>query len=205
MQIMVHTLRCGRSRGSDIPTLLERYRYEAPEKLDSERPSRQTKIKKILYELIRMDTKPSENRTTPSSVRKLIYGSLLIILLARITIFFRLNPKFTAFASVTSSSSEMLRTATVSAGDLNETIRITGTTGAERFQLIQAPQLLGSRGQGHTVGNVSTSTTPSSTPTFTPNSGSSLAGASNRFSDRQGATTTPSTPYTPPSTAGSVY
>ena len=41
-------------------------------------------------------------------------------------------------------------------------------------------------------------------PTFTPQNSSSL-GSSNRFGDRQGNKPPPSTPYTPPSTAGSVY
>ena len=149
---------------------------------------------------------PLESRTAPSGDRirgsRFIWGSLVILLVAGIAIYFQISPRFTALAS---SSAEAVRTATVSSGDLVETIRIAGTVGAERFQMIQAPQLLGSRGPGHTVGNVSTTTSPSSTPTFTPNSGSSLGGASNRFSDRQGAITTPSTPYTPPSTAGSVY
>ena len=71
--------------------------------------------------------------------------------------------------------------------------------------MIQAPQLLGIRGAGTALGNVSGTTTPSSVPTFTPPNTTSLGGASNRFSDRQGGNSTPSTPYTPPSTAGSVY
>ncbi len=70
--------------------------------------------------------------------------------------------------------------------------------------MIQAPQLQGIRGAG-AVGNITTTTTPSSVPTFTPSNGSSLAGSSNRFGDRQGNKPPPSTPYTPPSTAGSVY
>jgi multidrug efflux pump subunit AcrA (membrane-fusion protein) len=85
-------------------------------------------------------------------------------------------------------------------GEIAETLRLTGSIGAEKFQMIQAPQLLGLRG-GVAVGNVSTTTTPSSTPTFTPPNSSS----GNRFGDRVGNKPPPSTPYTPPSTAGSVY
>ncbi len=100
---------------------------------------------------------------------------------------------------------EAVRVQTVSLGKIEETIRLTGTIGAERFQLVQAPQLRGIRGAGTTLGNVATTTTPSSVPTFTPPTGSALAGAGNRFSDRKGEPPPPSTPYTPPSTAGSVY
>jgi multidrug efflux pump subunit AcrA (membrane-fusion protein) len=71
--------------------------------------------------------------------------------------------------------------------------------------MVQAPQLLGIRGAGTALGNITGTTTPSSTPTFTPPNTSNLGGNSNRFSDRQGGNTTPATPYSPPSTAGSVY
>ncbi len=142
----------------------------------------------------------------PSGSRKVIYASLLILLTAGSAIYFRLTPKLTAFASAASAEKlEPVRTLAVTTGDLEETIRLTGTIGAERFQLVQAPQLRGVRGAGTTLGNVSTTTTPSSVPTFTPSTGSALDGTGNRFSDRKGEPPSPSTPYTPPSTAGSVY
>ena len=142
----------------------------------------------------------------PSGGRKFIYASLLILLVAGLAIYFRLTTKLTAFASTASQEKlEAVRALTVSTGELDETVRLSGSIGAERFQLIQAPQLRGIRGAGTTLGNVSTTTTPSSTPTFTPSTGSALDGSSNRFSDRKGEPAPPSTPYNPPSTAGSVY
>jgi len=145
-----------------------------------------------------------EDRTPPSGGRKIIYASLLILLLAGTAVYFRLTSKFTAFASGTASSSqEQVRTVALTTGDIQETIRLTGSIGAERFHMIQAPQLLGLRGSG-TVGNITPSTTPSSAPTFTPANSSSL-GSSNRFGDRVGNKPPPSTPYAAPSTAGSVY
>src|ERR1017187_1173899 len=153
-----------------------------------------------------MSSASPEDRTAPSGGRKLIYASLLILLIAGVAIYFRLTPKITAFASTASSEKlEAVRSQTVYAGNFDETIRLTGTISAERFQLIQAPQLRGIRGAATTLGNISTTTTPSSTPTFNPSSGSSLDGSGNRFSDRQGSKPPPSTPYNPPSTAGSVY
>lgn len=157
-----------------------------------------------------MSSTSTEDRTPPSGRRKLIFASLLILLIAGTAIYFRLTPKLTAFASAATSSSsgekpEAVRSQTVYTGDLDETVRLTGTIGAEHFQLIQAPQLRGIRGAGTVVGNVSTTTTPSSVPTFTPSSGSAINGSGNRFSDRKGAPPPPSTPYNPPSTAGSVY
>jgi HlyD family secretion protein len=156
-----------------------------------------------------MSSTSPEARTLPSGGRKYIYGSLLVLLVAGIAVYFRMSPKLTAFASTAASltSSEKLepvRTHAVTTGDLDETVRLTGTIGAEHFQLIQAPQLRGIRGSGTTLGNVTGTATPSSTPTFIPSNGSALD-AGNRFSDRQGAKPPPSTPYTPPSTAGSVY
>ena len=153
----------------------------------------------------RQSSASAEVRTPSSGGRKFIYVSLLILLLAGIAVYFRPNV-LTAFAGNSPQSKlEVPHTQPVTAGDLHETIRLTGSIGAERFQMIQAPQLLGIRGGGGAVGNISTTTTPSSAPTFTPSNGSSLGGSSNRFSDRQAANSAPSTPYTPPSTAGSVY
>ena len=155
-----------------------------------------------------MSSASPEDRTARSGGRKIIYASLLILLMAGAAIYFRWTPRVTAFASNARGSSEKLeaiRTQTVTTGDLYETIRLTGNIGAEQFQMIQAPQLRGIRGSGTTLGNVAASTTPSSSPTFTPSNGSSLGGATNRFSDRQGQKPPPSTPYSPPSTAGSVY
>jgi HlyD family secretion protein len=141
----------------------------------------------------------------PARSRKFIFVSLLVLLVAGSAIYFRLTPRFTAFASGDSASKmDIARTQPLATGDLLDTIRLTGSTGAERFQMIQAPQLLGIRGGAGTVGNISTTTTPSSVPTFTPNNTSSL-GSSNRFGDRVGNKPPPSTPYSAPSTAGSVY
>ena len=144
-----------------------------------------------------------------SGSRKLIYASLLTLVLAGIAIYFRLTPGFTTFAAASATGStpkvELPHTAPLAIGDLDETLRLTGTVTAEHLQLIQAPQLLGIRGSGTALGNITTTTTPSSAPTFTPPNTSSLGGNSNRFSDRQGGNSTPATPYNPPSTAGSVY
>lgn len=141
-----------------------------------------------------------------SGGRKLVYASLLIMVVAGIAVYARLTPKFTAFAAPSAANRiDVPHTQSLRAGELHETIRLSGTVVAERLQMIQAPQLLGIRGSGTTLGNITTTTSPSSTPTFTPPNGASLGGQSNRFSDRQGATSTPSTPYSPPSTAGSVY
>lgn len=41
-----------------------------------------------------------------------------------------------------------VRTATVRTGDISQTLRLTGTTGAERFASLLVPQLRGSRGDG---------------------------------------------------------
>ena len=153
-----------------------------------------------------MRSTPAEERTTPSGSRKAVYLSLLLVLVAGGAIYFRLTGKFTALAAVSAPAPiEVVHTGPLKAGTLEETIRLTGSVGAERFQMIQAPQLVGLRGGGHAVGNITTTTTPSSTPTFTPTDTSSLGGASNRFGDRQGNKPPPSTPYSPPSTAGSVY
>jgi HlyD family secretion protein len=157
-----------------------------------------------------MSSASPEDRTVPSGGRKLIYASLLILLVAGLAIYFRMTPGLTALASTATSITspeklEAVRAQAVSTGDLDETVRLTGTIGAEHFQLIQAPQLRGIRGAGTTLGNVSATSTPSSAPTFTPSNGSALDGSGNRFSDRQGAKPPPSTPYNPPSTAGSVY
>src|SRR3954463_1361635 len=111
----------------------------------------------------------------PARSRKFIFVSLLVLLVAGSAIYFRLTPRFTAFASGDSASKmDIARTQPLATGDLLDTIRLTGSTGAERFQMIQAPQLLGIRGGAGTVGNISTTTTPSSVPTFTPNNTSSL-------------------------------
>jgi HlyD family secretion protein len=133
----------------------------------------------------------------------------VILLLAGFAVYFRLTAKFTALAAVSPTASSVLtdlpHTQPVAVGKLEETLRLTGTVTAERLQMIQAPQLLGIRGSGTALGNINNTTTPSSTPTFTPPNTSSLGGNSNRFSDRQGGNSTPATPYSPPSTAGSVY
>jgi multidrug efflux pump subunit AcrA (membrane-fusion protein) len=129
----------------------------------------------------------------------------LILLLAGSAIYFGLTPRFTAFAATShSNKAEVPHTAPLTTGGIEVTMRLAGTIGAEKFQMIQAPQLMGLRSAG-TVGNISTTTTPASAPTFTPADSSSLGGASNRFGDKQGNKPPPSTPYTPPSTAGSVY
>ena len=153
-----------------------------------------------------MSGSAAEGRTTPSERRKMICGSLSILLVAGIAVYFRLTPKFTTRASSeTAAKFALPHTAPLAAGDIHETIRLSGTIGAERFHLIQAPQLLGSRGGDHTVGNIKTTTSPSSKPTFTPPTSSSLRGATNRFGDREGNKPPPSTPYSPPSTATTVY
>jgi biotin carboxyl carrier protein len=105
-----------------------------------------------------------------------------------------------AGSSPNEAKADIPHTAPLPEGDLYDTLRLTGSIGAEKFQMIQAPQLLGLR-SGVAVGNVSTTTTPSRAPTFTPPNSSS----GNRFGDRVGNKPPPSTPYTPPSTAGSVY
>ncbi len=153
-----------------------------------------------------MSSAAPEDRTAPSGGRKYLYASLLILLTAGTALYFRLTPRLTAFASATANEKlPAVRTQTVYTGAVEETLRISGSISAEHFQLVQAPQLMGIRGSGTTLGNVSTTSTPSSVPTFTPATGSALNGASNRFSDRKGEPPPPSTPYTPPSTAGSVY
>jgi multidrug efflux pump subunit AcrA (membrane-fusion protein) len=151
-----------------------------------------------------MSSASTEDRTVSSGGRKYLYASLLILLIAGIAIYSRLTSKVTAFAS-NAEKRVAVRTQTVYTGALEETLRLGGSIGAERFQLVQAPQLRGIRGSSTVVGNVSTTSTPSSTPTFTPVTGSALDGSGNRFSDRKGEPPPPSTPYTPPSTAGSVY
>jgi multidrug efflux pump subunit AcrA (membrane-fusion protein) len=153
-----------------------------------------------------MSSSAPGNRTVLSGGRKLVYASLAVLLLLAAVLYFRLGNRSTALAaSAPASKVEAVRTATVALGDLEETIRLTGTITAEHFHMIQAPQLVGIRG-AFAVGNVAASISPSSTPTFTPSSGSNLRGASNRFSDQQAnSNATPSTPYTPPASAGSVY
>src|SRR3974390_1398515 len=128
-----------------------------------------------------MSSSSPEGRTVPSGGRKFIYASLLILLLAGIGIYFRLNPKLTTLAAPrsTPAQADIAHTAPLSTGEIQETLRVTGTVTAEKFQMIVAPQLVGLRGAS-AVGNVSTTTTPSSTPTFVPQNSSSL-GASNRF------------------------
>jgi HlyD family secretion protein len=152
-----------------------------------------------------MRSSSSEGRTPPSGGRKVIVVSLLILLIGGLALYFRFNSRFTAFAgSSTAAQVDVPRTQPLSTGSLSETIRLTGSIGAERFQMITAPQLMGLR-SAVAVGNVSTTTTPSSTPSFTPANTSSFRGAENRFGDRVGNKAPPSTPYSPPSTAGSVY
>lgn len=142
------------------------------------------------------------NRTVRSGGRKLVYSSVAVLLVLAAIWHFQFGSKSTALAA-SSAPSKLSRvpTTAIALGSVEQTVRLSGTIGAESFRLIQAPQMLGIRGAGHVVGNVSTTTTPSSAPTFTPNGGNS----SNRFSDRRGTNTNPSTPYTPPSSAGSVY
>lgn len=139
-----------------------------------------------------------------SGGRKVIVASLLILLLGGVGVYFRLNSKFTALAgSANGQKADVPHTQPLTTGAINLTIRLTGSIGAERFQMITAPQLMGLR-SAVAVGNVSTTNTPSSVPTFTPANSSSFSGV-NRFGDRVGNKPPPSTPYTPPSTAGSVY
>lgn len=148
-----------------------------------------------------MSSAAPEGRTTPSGARKILYLSLALLLFAGAALYFRL----TAFASTKADKQISVRTQTVYTGTIEQTLRLSGSIGAEHFQLVQAPQLRGIRGSGTTLGNISTTATPSSLPTFTPATGSALNGSGNRFSDRKGEPPPPSTPYTPPSTAGSVY
>lgn len=142
-----------------------------------------------------------------SAGRKLVYTAIAATLLIAVILYFRLGSKTTAFAATaTAGKAEVIKTQVVGTGDVEETLRLTGTISAANSHVIQAPQLMGVRGPGHVVGNVATTTTPSSAPSFTPSNGSNLAGSSNRFSDRQvGSNATPATPYTPPASAGSVY
>jgi multidrug efflux pump subunit AcrA (membrane-fusion protein) len=143
------------------------------------------------------------NRTAPSGGRKLVYASVAVLLVLAAIWHFQWGSKSTAFAASSSPAKlAPVRTTAIALGNVEKSIRLSGTITAQSFRLIQAPQMLGVRGAGHVVGNVSTTTTPSSAPTFAPNSGNS----SNRFSDRKANNNTnPSTPYTPPSSAGSVY
>ena len=124
-----------------------------------------------------MSSASPEDRTAPSGGRKFIYASLLILLVAGIAIYFRLTPRLTAFASTAPSEKlEAVRAQAVSPAISMKPSGSSGTIGAEHFQLIQAPQLRGIRGAGTTLGNISTTTTPSSIPTFTPSTGSALDG-----------------------------
>jgi multidrug efflux pump subunit AcrA (membrane-fusion protein) len=143
------------------------------------------------------------NRTAPSGGRKLVYASVAVLLVLAAIWHFQWGSKSTAFAASSSPAKlPPVRTTAIALGNVEQSIRLSGTITAQNFRLIEAPQMLGIRGGGHTVGNVATTTTPSSAPTFTPNSGNS----GNRFSDRKANNNTnPSTPYTPPASAGSVY
>ena len=115
-----------------------------------------------------------------------------LVAAAAILVYSGLPARFTAFAAPSPSfQSEVAHTQPLTAGNLNETIRLSGTIVAERLQMIQAPQLLGIRGVGTTVGNVSTTSSPTSAPSFTPANDTALGGTSNRFSDRQAPTRLP--------------
>ena len=85
-----------------------------------------------------MSSTSPEGRTLSSGGssggRKVIYASLLILLLAGIAGYFRLTPRITALAAGSSTKSEVAKTQPLTTGSLQETLRLTGTIGAERLQ-----------------------------------------------------------------------
>ncbi len=129
-----------------------------------------------------------------------------------------------AGAKTATQETVVVRTATITTGDLERTIRVSGVVQAERFAALMAPRLRGSRGASGSYGgggtkslvtssgsasattsaataaaSTSTNTAVNSTAT-TPTTTSSLGairGTQNRFGDRQAATATASASQTP--------
>ena len=113
----------------------------------------------------------------------------------------------------------VVRTAAVDAGELQETIRVTGVISAERFAAVMAPQIRGSRsgrGRGGMTGNANTgaaadtSSSASSAASTTSTTASSLGaqrGTTNRFNDSaavNSANKSSNTSMTNPAAAASV-
>jgi len=89
-----------------------------------------------------------------------------------------------------SNTAAPIRTATIGRGDIIRTIRLTGSTGAEKFASLLVPQLRGSRSDGLREAKLFTS--PGAEFTVTPNNGSSTASSSSGASASAGSTGTAS-------------
>jgi len=85
-----------------------------------------------------------------------------------------------------------LRTATITTGDIQRTIRLSGVVTAERFAALMAPRLRGSRSGGGGAGGTSTSTAskPSSSTTSTTPSSSATSSSTSSTSQNAAPTST---------------
>jgi HlyD family secretion protein len=103
---------------------------------------------------------------------------IILIIVAGAALAFYLRSQTTGRKNQTKAGSAALRTATVSFGDIQKTVQITGTVSAERFAAIIAPRLRGSRRDRGRGGSTATSLGSSTGAASTTSSGSSSSGSS---------------------------
>jgi HlyD family secretion protein len=130
-----------------------------------------------------------------SAKSKLVWGILLLLLIAAAIWWARRANTRPAQQTVVTA----IRTATVYTGTLQNTIRLTGTTGAKDFAMLITPTLRGSRADGRREARVPTSGVPTDLTVRSSNRGPSSTGTGGT----DGTSTDPAAAAAPSSTAGS--